>query len=77
MNCLLIDAMDVDLGVFVVYDVHAGVSGLRIECCRAVIPLLTGCLFRLMKEATIRSRKNGEKNVSAKSVRKVTEVGVH
>ena len=29
-----------------------------------------------MREASIRSRKSGEKNISANSVRKVTEVGV-
>ncbi|KAJ5216807.1 hypothetical protein N7468_009815 [Penicillium chermesinum] len=31
-------------------------------------------LRRLMREASIRSRKSGEKNISANSVRKVTEV---
>ncbi|KAJ5928064.1 hypothetical protein N7466_007020 [Penicillium verhagenii] len=29
---------------------------------------------RLMREASIRSRKSGEKNISANSIRKVTEV---
>lgn len=33
---------------------------------------LTHC--RLMREATIRSRKSGEKDFSANTVRKVTEV---
>ncbi|KAJ5171755.1 hypothetical protein N7492_004348 [Penicillium capsulatum] len=32
---------------------------------------------RLMREASIRSRKSGEKNISANSIRKVTEVRVN
>ena len=32
------------------------------------------CQLRLMREASIQSRKSGEKNISANSIRKVTEV---
>ncbi|CAG8316767.1 unnamed protein product [Penicillium nalgiovense] len=45
---------------------------LFVQECVSIYPY--GLVHRLMREATIRSRKSGEKDVSANTVRKVTEV---
>ncbi|EEA23145.1 conserved hypothetical protein [Talaromyces marneffei ATCC 18224] len=41
---------------------------------RRTIYLYTPKINRLMREASIRSRKAGEKGISAKNIRRVTEV---